>query len=93
MEPTLLTALRNPTTRTSEPMDAAQEAHLKRLQDRIAGDLDAKYRAGQLEHGGDLWMKPGMLEAAIAETLDLCVYLYTLLEQREAGFRHNGRDE
>ena len=74
-------------------MDAAQEAHLTRLKARIAGDLDAKYRAGQLEHGGDLWMKPGLLEAAIEENLDALCYLYSLLEQRDRGFTHNGRDE
>ena len=88
-----LTAPRNPTTTNRGRMDAAQEAHLARLKARIANDLDAKYRAGQLEHGGDLWMKPGMLEAAIEEVIDLATYLYTLLEQRDRGFTHNGRDE
>lgn len=73
-------------------MDAAQEAHLARVQARLANDLAAKYRDGQRSHGGDLWQKPGMLEQAIAEVLDLAVYLYTLLEQQENGIAPTGRD-
>jgi hypothetical protein len=33
-----------------------------------------------------------MLEAAIAEVLDLAVYLYTLREQRDRRARITGRD-
>jgi hypothetical protein len=73
-------------------MDAPHEAHLARIITSVTRDIDAKYRAGQIEHGGDLWMKPGMLEQAIAEALDLCVYLYTELEQRDRGIKPNGRD-
>lgn len=62
-------------------MNDAHEAHLKRIKDAICRDIDAKYRAGQLEHGGNLWQKSGMLEQAIAEVLDLATYLYTLKEQ------------
>lgn len=64
-------------------MTPAHEAHLQRVKDRLTADLDLKYRKGQAEHGGNLWLKPGMLEHAIEEVLDLCVYLYTLQEQRD----------
>ncbi len=73
-------------------MTADQEAHLQRILRNVNADLAAKYQLGQEEHGGDLWEKPGLLEAAIAETLDLCVYLYTCKEQRDSGRRINGRD-
>lgn len=73
-------------------MDAPHQAHLARILGKLNADLAAKYEAGQREHGGNLWEKPGMLEQAIAEVLDLAVYLYTALEQRDNGARINGRD-
>jgi hypothetical protein len=73
-------------------MDAPHEAHLARIITHVTRDIDAKYRAGQIEHGGNLWEKPGMLEQAIAEALDLCVYLYTLQEQRDRKLTLTGRD-
>lgn len=73
-------------------MTAEQEAHLARVKARFVADLDAKYRAGQEEHGGDLWLKPGALENAYAEVLDLAVYLITLMEQRDGRRRITGRD-
>lgn len=65
-------------------MTPAHEAHLAQLKAEISADLDAKYRAGQQEHGGNIWEKPGMLEHAIEEVLDLAVYLYTLKGQLAA---------
>lgn len=73
-------------------MDAAHEAHLGRILDRFNADTRAKYEAGQAEHGGNLWEKPGMLEQAIAEAIDMVVYLYTLQEQRDSRRMPNGRD-
>lgn len=64
-------------------MEQGQEAHLARILGQFSTDLRAKYEAGQAEHGGNLWEKPGMLENAIAEAIDLVVYLYTLKEQRD----------
>lgn len=64
-------------------MDAAHEAHLQRILTQFNADTRAKYQAGQEEHGGELWEKPGMLEHAIEEAIDLVVYLYTLKEQRD----------
>ena len=73
-------------------MDAAQTAHLERIVNRLSADLRAKYEAGQQHHGGNLWEKPGMLENAYAEVLDLAVYILTLMEQRDQRARITGRD-
>lgn len=73
-------------------MTAEQEAHLARVKERFTADLDAKYRAGQDHHGGNLWEKPGALENAYAEVLDLAVYILVLMEQRDERRRITGRD-
>jgi len=73
-------------------MTSEQEAHLSRVKARFTADLDAKYRAGQMEHGGNLWEKPGALEQAYAEVLDLATYLLVLMEQRDNRMRITGRD-
>lgn len=65
------------------PMDAEHEAHAERILTKFNADLRAKYEAGQIEHGGNLWEKPGMLEHAIEEAIDMVVYLYTLKEQKD----------
>ena len=44
--------------------------------------MDAKYRAGQEEHGGFLFRKK-MLPNVMDEVLDLAVYVLTLEEQLE----------
>lgn len=54
------------------------ETHLEGIKARVLQDIDAKYRRGQVEHGGNLWLKPGLIDMAIEEVLDLAVYLYTL---------------
>jgi len=64
-------------------MDAEHEAHLSRILKNFNADVRAKYEAGQHEHGGNLWEKGGMLDNALAEALDLVVYLYTLREQKD----------
>lgn len=79
-------------THKTETMSPAQEAHLAQIVREVGADLDAKYRAGQAEHGGDLWLKPGMLEAAYEEALDLCIYLRTEIANRRDGRRCTGRD-
>ena len=73
-------------------MDDDCEAHLQRIKDRFTADVDAKYRAGQSEHGGRLFEKPGALENAYAEVLDLAVYLLTAMEQRDRQRYPTGRD-
>ena len=62
-------------------MDAAHTQHLDAIVTDLTRDLRAKYEKGQQEHGGNLWEKPGMLDHAIEEVIDLCVYLYTLKAQ------------
>ena len=64
-------------------MDADHHAHVNRILTQFTADLRAKYEDGQEEHGGRLWEKNGMLQNAIAEAIDLVVYLYTLAEQEE----------
>lgn len=73
-------------------MTSEQRAHLARILDTFTKDASAKYEAGQTEHGGNLWEKPGMLEQAIAEAIDMVIYLYTLKEQRDLRTRITGRD-
>lgn len=64
-------------------MTPKQEEHLARIKAKFLEDVDKKYRAGQLEHGGNLWQKRGMLDNALEEIVDLYVYLITLKEQQE----------
>lgn len=61
--------------------------HMNRILAQFNADLRAKYTAGQREHGGKLWEKPGMLDHAIEEAIDLVVYLYTLREQVGRGMQ------
>ena len=63
-------------------MTPSQEAHLARVQERLSQLVDAKYRAGQEEHGGFLFRKK-MLPNVMDEVLDLAVYVLTLEEQLE----------
>ena len=60
-----------------------QRRHLEDIVDWTVVSLEAKYRAGQQEHGGNLWMKNGMLSHIEAEVLDLLVYVRTLRKQLE----------
>lgn len=61
-------------------MTDTQEAHLLEIKTECSALLDAKYRKGQEEHGGDLFkMDPSELLAnAIDEAIDQVVYLLTL---------------
>ena len=63
-------------------MTMGQELHLERVKERGVALLDAKYRAGQREHGGNLWQKP-MVQNIMEESLDLLVYTLTLEQQME----------
>lgn len=65
-------------------MTSDQCAHLNRILSQFTRDASEKYTAGQREHGGNLWEKPGMLDQAILEAIDQVIYLYTLKEQRDA---------
>jgi hypothetical protein len=61
-----------------------QRAHLARVLEDHSGLIQRKYKAGQKEHGGNCWEKPGMLAHAMDEAADLPVYLHTLAEQMTA---------
>ena len=62
-------------------MNDEQEAHLAGIKTGFCVAVDAKYRRGQHEHGGNLWKKPGMLPMLTEETLDFVVYARTLEQQ------------
>lgn len=62
-------------------MTIEQEEHMYRVEDEFRILLRNKYKAGQAEHGGNLWEKPGMIDMALEEVVDLAVYLLTLKEQ------------
>jgi hypothetical protein len=64
-------------------MSPKQEAHLEFLKRRFTDLLDPKYRAGQKEHGGNLWQMGNekLLDNAIDEAIDQIVYLLTLKVQ------------
>lgn len=62
-------------------MTEDHEEHLQTIKDRFFADVDNKYRAGQVEHGGKLWEKKKLITMAIEEAVDILVYLYTLEDQ------------
>lgn len=62
-------------------MTLAQEDHLAEIQEAIAKQVDAKYRVGQSEHGGDLWERVPLVEDLIEEALDQMTYALTLKSQ------------
>ena len=64
-------------------VDSGCEEHIQQIREAFCRDLERKYRAGQLEHGGRMWEKGGMLDCAIDEVVDLVAYLYTLRQQLE----------
>lgn len=64
-------------------MTPEQEEHLQQVKADFIRDVDAKYRKGQAEHGGDLWKKPGVLEMLMDECVDFYVYAHVLREQRD----------
>ncbi len=64
-------------------MTKKQEEHLARIKKEFIENVDSKYRIGQIDHGGNLWRKKGMLDMAIEEVIDLYVYLITLKEQQK----------
>lgn len=63
-------------------MTFEQEAHLSLIKNKFIRSVDAKYRQGQCEHGGNLWDKPN-LPLLMEEVDDLVVYAYTLREQMD----------
>ena len=64
-------------------MTQAQEAHLARVKKEFVALVDAKYRAGAAEYGGELLALPNLsiLDFAIDEAIDQVVYLLSLKEK------------
>lgn len=58
------------------PMSPEHELHLKAVLETFSKDLAAKYRRGQAEHGGALWLRPCWSDA-MQEVVDLVAYVYT----------------
>ena len=61
-------------------MTNEQETHLQLIKDTFCEAVDKKYRAGQVEHGGDIWTKP-VLDELWNEIVDLAVYYITLKQK------------
>lgn len=59
-------------------MTPEQEAHLQTIKDLFLEEVDAKYRRGVEEHGGNVWEQENLLEEASQEAVDLYVYITSL---------------
>lgn len=57
--------------------------HLEQLQQSFYSAVAIKYEAGVKQHGGMLWTKPGIIDKALEEVVDMYVFLYTLKMQQE----------
>ena len=66
-----------------DKMTPEQESHLSSIRLSFGVALDDKYRAGQTEHGGDLWTKP-QADNIIEEAVDMVAYSLTLRAQLRA---------
>ena len=64
-------------------MSPRQEKHLLSIKETFMQLVDAKYRKGQKEHGGDLFAKSPeqLIDNAIDEAIDQVVYLFTLRDK------------
>tara|TARA_Y100001951_G_C11109701_1_gene166750 strand:- start:24 stop:314 length:291 start_codon:yes stop_codon:yes gene_type:complete len=75
-------------------MTLAQEDHLSEIQKTVGAEIDRKYRAGQAEHGGDLWERVPLVSDLIDESIDQMTYALTLKAQlgRVRGLLEDARD-
>jgi len=62
-------------------MDQSHEEHLERILHDNAEDTAIKYRVGDADHGGRLWVKSGIVKNIRQEATDLSVYTHVLGEQ------------
>ena len=78
-----------------QTMEPQQEQHLANTKEDICRELDRKYRLGQIEHGGNLWNKTGIIDMIIEEVTDLVVYCKTLKDQidNRTIYKVNGVDK
>jgi hypothetical protein len=61
-------------------MTDQQTQHLEEIKSAFCHAVDAKYKAGQIEHGGNLWEKPVDLEIW-AEAIDFVAYCHVMRSQ------------
>ena len=64
------------TTPVMPPMSKEHELHLASVLESFVRDASKKYRAGQAEHGGNLWQRP-VWSDVLSEVQDLVFYTYT----------------
>jgi hypothetical protein len=63
-------------------MTPDETAHMKMCVSEFSELMAAKYRKGQREHGGNLWLKP-QTSNIVEEVVDLAHYVMTLRQQNE----------
>jgi hypothetical protein len=73
-------------------MTQEQELHLELVIKEATALIDAKYRAGQAAHGGDLFTKTTteLIDEAINECIDQIVYLLTAKHNLEKWKEEHG---
>jgi len=64
------------TPSVTPPMSKGHELHLQAVLEAFVKDASRKYRKGQEEHGGALWMRPCWSDL-LQEVVDLVFYSYT----------------
>ncbi len=64
-------------------MTLGQENHLNEILRDVRAKIDTKYRAGQAEHGGDLWERVPLIDDIMDEAVDQITYALTLKWQLE----------
>lgn len=64
-------------------MNGAQERHLADIKDQFATQVDAKYRRGAAEHGGELldYTPLVLVGFALDEAIDQVVYLLSIRDK------------
>ncbi len=62
-------------------MTPSQEKHLNEILKEVRSKIDTKYRAGQAEHGGDLWERVPLIDDIMDEAVDQTTYSLTLKGQ------------
>ena len=62
-------------------MDIKEKKQLAKILKEFSVLATQKYKRGIKQHGGKLWLKQGLVDEAMNETIDLWAYLYTLKQQ------------
>lgn len=62
-------------------MTPEQQEHVAELVYEFGNAIREKYSRGQKEHGGNMWLKRGMLKEAKAEVIDQWTYILTIERQ------------